>query len=139
MVLVAVDGGADVGQLGEQVHRVLEVVLPVFGLVGARLVGLEEFAVHLLTQQTYRQHGHGVEVLGEGSDEVYVLLCQVASLSPLRGERIELGLVGVPAGGQQEEHAFGEGLHSALGLLSFLAEIGDGMASEGDSADGVEG
>lgn len=35
VVLVPVDGGADVGQFGQQIHGILEVVLPVFGLVGS--------------------------------------------------------------------------------------------------------
>lgn len=53
VVLVPVDGSADVGQLGQQIHGVLEVVLPVLGLVGSGLVGLEELAVDLQVEHCH--------------------------------------------------------------------------------------
>jgi len=54
VVFVSVDGGANEWQFGEQVHGVLKVVIPVFGLIGACLVGPEELALPLQMQQTHR-------------------------------------------------------------------------------------
>jgi hypothetical protein len=35
VVFITVDGGADVGEFGEEVHGVIEVVLPIFGFADA--------------------------------------------------------------------------------------------------------
>ncbi len=49
-VFVPVDDGADLGELSDQVHGILIVALPVFGLVDSRLVSLEEPALLLQVQ-----------------------------------------------------------------------------------------
>ena len=70
MVLVSVDGGADMWQFGEQIHGVVEVVLPILGLVDAGLVGFEELAVGLYVEDGHGEHGHGVVGFGEVGDEL---------------------------------------------------------------------
>lgn len=138
MVLVPVDGCTDVGQLGQQIHGVFEVVLPVFGLVGSRLVGLEELAVDLQVEHCHGEHGHGVEVLGQAGDEVQIVLAEVSSVPPFAGQCVELLLSWVPAGGQQEEHGFWEWLNSVGSLLGLFTELRNGVPSEGDSADRIK-
>lgn len=138
VVLVPVDGRANVGQFGQQIHGILEVVLPVFGLVGSGLVGLEELAVNLQVEHSHGQHGHGMEILGQVGDEMQVVLAEISSLPPFTGESVELLLGWVPSGGQQEEHGFWEWFNSIGSLLGLLAELGNGVSSEGDSTDGIK-
>ena len=138
VVLVPVDSRADVGQLGQKIHGILEVVLPVFGLVGSRLVGLEELAVDLQVKHCHGEHGHGMEVFGEAGDEVQIVLAEVSSVPPFAGQSVELLLSWVPAGGQQEEHGLWEWFNSVGSLLGLFAELRNGVSSEGDSADRVK-
>lgn len=67
------------------------------------------------------------------------MLGKVSSVLPFIGKSVELILSGISASSKQEEHGFGKGFNTALSLLSFLAELRNGMSSEGDSADGVKG
>lgn len=139
LVLVAVDEGAEVGKLGEQIHGILIVVLPIGGLVGSVLVGLEEVRVLLEVEQAHRQNGHGVELPGQVKDKLLGRLIQPTSVFPLVGKALELVFVGISASEEQVEHGLGEWLFPSWSLLSFAAELGDGVAAEGDAVDGVEG
>ena len=66
---MAIDGGTDVGNFGEQVHGIFVVVLPVLGLVDTIVISIKELAVSLQVKQGHREHGHGVEVSGNVSNE----------------------------------------------------------------------
>lgn len=138
VILVPVYSGADVRQLCKQIHRIFEIVLPVFSLVGSCLVGLEELAVNLQVEHCHGEHGHWMEILGKVGDEMQVVLAEIASLPPFAGKSDELLLGRVPSGCQQEEHCLGEWFNSMRSLLSLLAELGDRVSSEGDSADRIK-
>lgn len=138
VVLVPVDSGADVRQLGKQIHRILEIMLPVLSLVGSRLISLEELAVDLQVEHRHGEHGHWMEILGKVGDEMQVVLAEISSVSPLARKRVKFLLSRVPSGRQQEEHGFWEWFNSIGSLLSLLAELRDRVSSEGDAADGIE-
>ena len=83
VVLVAVDGRDELGQLGQQIHGVVVVELPVLGLVDALRVGFEEFAVALDVQHRHRQHRHRVVVFRQAGNEPYLLFAQLAFPLPI--------------------------------------------------------
>ena len=138
VVLVAVDGGADEWQFGQKIHRILEVVLPILGLTGSALVGLEEFAVHLLLEDANGKHGHWMVFLRKVSDELHFFMQEDASVLPVQGQGFQLIVGWVSARQKQEEHHLRERLNPAWRFLRSLTKIRNRVPSERDAADGIE-
>jgi len=138
LVDVAVDAGGNVGELANEVHGVLESVLPVLALLHALGVGLGEVGLVLKRGNGKRELSHGVEVVGAAVDELGDERGELATGSPLSGQVADLLLGGHLAGEEEPEETFREGLVAAGGLGEDLLALGDGLAAEADTLLGVE-
>lgn len=125
LVDVAVDLGGNGGELSNEVHRVLEGVLPVLGLVHALSVGLGEVGLALQSGDGERELGHGVEVAGAAVDELLNELGDVGAGSPLSGQVADLLLGGDLASQEKPEQTLGKGLLAAGGLGEDLLALRD--------------
>lgn len=135
---VAVDAGGNVGELANEVHGVLESVLPVLGLLHALGVGLGEVGLVLKRGDGERELSHGVEVVGAAVDQLGDEAGELAAGGPLSGQVADLLLRGDLAGEEEPEEALREGLVAAGGLGEDLLALGDGLAAETDTLLGVE-
>lgn len=124
---VAVDAGGNVGQLGNEVHGVLEGVVPVVLLVDTLGIGLGEGRLVLEGGHGKGELSHGVESAGAAVDELLNELGEVGAGSPLGGQVADLLLGGDLAGQEQPEEAFGQGLLATRGLGEELLALGDLM------------
>lgn len=91
---VSVDLGRDGRQFGDNVHAVLESILPVFLLVDALGVGFGEGRLVLQGGNGQRELGHGVEVRRAAVNELRDELGDVGPRSPVCGEFTDLLLGG---------------------------------------------
>lgn len=135
---VAVDARGDGGQLGDQVHAVLEGVLPVLGLLHALGIGLAEGRLVLESSDGKGELSHRVEVAGAAVDELGDEAGNVAAGGPLGGEVADLLLRGDLAGKQKPEETLGKGLLATGGLGEEFLALGDGLAAEADTLLAVE-
>ena len=103
---VTVDLGGDGGQLGDEVHGVLEGVAPVFLLVDTLGVGLGEGRLVLKSSHSQRELGHGMESAGAAVDELLEELGEVGASSPLSREGVDLGLRGNLTSQQEPEETW---------------------------------
>lgn len=141
-VRVSVDSAGDVGQLGDQVHRVVKRGLPVLLLVDPVLVRLREGRVVVEGGDSERELGHGVEGGRARVDEVLDKLGDRSSGGPVGGERGALLLGGDLSGEEEPEESLGEGLVASGRLGEQLLALGDRLSSESDTLvcrDGKEG
>lgn len=83
---VLVDASGNRGQLGDQVHRVLERVSPVVLLVHALSVGLGERRGVLQGSDGQGELGHGVEIRGAAVDELLDELGDLGAGRPFGGQ-----------------------------------------------------
>ena len=100
---VLVDAGGDGGELGDQVHRVLESVAPVLLLVDALGVGLGERRVALERSNGDGELGHRVQVAGAVVNQILDELGDLGTGSPVGGEVADLLLGGDLAGEEEPE------------------------------------
>lgn len=98
---VLVDASGNCGQLGDQVHGVLEGVAPVVLLVHALCVGLGERRSVLKSGDGERELSHGVEVGGAAVDELLDELGNLGAGGPLGGQVAHL-LLGRDLTGQEK-------------------------------------
>lgn len=138
LVDVAVDAGGNVGELANEVHGVLESVLPVLALLHALGVGLGEVGLVLKRSDGERELSHGVEVVGAAVDELGDEGGELAAGSPLGGQVADLLLGGDLASEEEPEEALGERLAAAGSLGEDLLALGDGLAAETDTLLRVE-
>ena len=122
---VAVDLGGDGGQLGDEVHRVLEGVVPVLLLVDTLGVGLGEGGLVLQGGDSQGELGHGVEGAGAAVDELLQKLGEVGASSPFGRQGVDLLLGGNLTSQEEPEETFGEGLLATRGLGQKLLALGD--------------
>lgn len=122
---VAVDARGNVGELGNEVHGVLESVLPVLGLLHALGVGLSEGRLVLKSSDGQRELSHGVEGVGAAVDELLNELGEVGAGSPLSGEVADLLLRRNLAGKEEPEETLGKGLLTTGSLGKKLLALGD--------------
>ena len=125
LVDVAVDLGGNCGKLSDEVHGILEGVLPVLGLVDALGICLGEVGLVLESSDGERELSHGVEVAGAAVDELLNELGDIGAGRPFSGEVADLLLRGNLAGQQKPEETFWEGLLAAGGLGEELLALGD--------------
>jgi hypothetical protein len=134
----AEDVGRDVGELGDEVHDVLERGIPILIFGHLLFVAAGELRILLELQDGHRELGHRVRVLGDGVHDVDEVLGQDAALLPLFGD------LGHVRGGRDVAHeeeiedALGQGLGAAGGLGQLFAELRDGEAAEADALELVE-
>jgi len=122
---VAVDARGNVGELGNEVHGVLEGVLPVLGLLHALGVGLSEGRLVLKSGNGDGELSHGVEGVGAAVDELLNELGEVGAGSPLSGEVADLLLRGNLTGKEEPEETLGKRLLTTGGLGEKLLALGD--------------
>ena len=138
LVDVAVDAGGNVGELADEVHGVLESVLPVLALLHALGVGLGEVGLVLERGDGEGELSHGVEVVGAAVDELGDERRELAAGGPLGGQVADLLLSGDLAGEEEPEETLGEGLSATGSLGKDLLALGDGLAAETDTLLSVE-
>ena len=121
---VAVDAGSNGGELGNEVHGVLEGVLPVFLLIQTFGIGLGEGRFVLESSDGKRELSHGVEVVGAAVNELLDELGDVGASSPLSGQVADLLFAGDLTSEQQPEETYLYQLCSILegAQLSYLQE-----------------
>lgn len=122
---VTVDARGNVGELGNEVHGVLEGVLPVLGLLHALGVGLSEGRLVLKSSNSDGELSHGVEGVGAAVDELLNELGEVGAGSPLSGEVADLLLRGNLTGEEEPEETLGKRLLTTGGLGEKLLALGD--------------
>lgn len=122
---VAVDARGDVGEHGNEVHRVLEGVLPVLGLLHALGVGLSEGRLVLKSGDGQRELSHGVEGVGAAVNELLNELGKLRAGSPLGGEVANLLLGGNLTGEEEPEETLGKRLGTTGSLGEKLLALGD--------------
>ena len=135
---VLVDAGGNGGELGNEVHRVLEGVAPVVTLVDTLGVGTGERRRLLEGRDGHGELGHGVEVRRAAVDELLDELGDLGPRSPVGRQVADLLLGGDLARQEQPEDALGQRLAAAGGLGQKLLALGDGLATEANALLGVE-
>lgn len=122
---VAVDLSGNGGQLGDQVHRVLEGVVPVVLLVDTLGVGLGEGGLVLKSGHGQGELGHGVEGARAAVDELLNELGDIRAGSPLSRQVADLLLGGDLAGQQKPEETLRQRLLASGSLGQELLNLGD--------------
>jgi hypothetical protein len=125
LVDVAVDLGSDGGELGDQVHGVLEGVAPVVLLVDTLGVRLGELRLVLESSNSQGELGHGVESVGASVDELLDELGDLGASSPLGGESADLLLSGDLSGQEKPEETLRKRLLSSGSLGQESLALGD--------------
>lgn len=138
LVDIAVDLGGNGGELGNEVHGVLEGVLPVLGLLHALGVRLGELRLALESSDGKGELSHGVEVGRAAVDKLLDELGDIGTGSPVSGQVADLLLRGNLAGQQKPEETLRERLLTAGGLGKDVLAFGDSLAAETDTLLGVE-
>mmetsp|Transcript_7093 Transcript_7093/g.17492 ORF Transcript_7093/g.17492 Transcript_7093/m.17492 type:complete len:376 (-) Transcript_7093:100-1227(-) len=133
-----VDQRRDRGQLGDQVHAVLEVGLPVLRLVDAGLVGGGELAVRLQREDGLRELSHGVRVRGHGGQHLRHVRGQRRPLAQVQGNLGHLLLRGHLPRHQQPQHALRQGLAPRDRRRQRRLALGDRVPAEPDAVLGVQ-
>ena len=122
---VAVDLSGDGGQLGDQVHGVLESVGPVLLLVNTLGVGLGEGRLVLQSGHGQRELGHGVKSAGASVNEFLNELGNIRASGPLSRQVANLLLGGDLASEQKPEETLRKRLLATGGLGKQLLDFGD--------------
>lgn len=122
---VTVDLGGNGGQLGDEIHGVLEGVVPVVLLVDTLGVGFGEGRLVLKGSNGQRELGHGVEGAGAAVDKLLEELRELGASSPLSRESTNLLLRGELAGQEEPEETLGKGLLTTGGLGQELLALRD--------------
>ncbi len=135
---VLVDAGGNGGELGNEVHRVLEGVAPVVTLVDTLGVGTGERRRLLEGRDGHGELGHGVEVRRAAVDELLDELGDLGPRSPVGRQVADLLLGGDLARQEQPEDALGQRLAAAGGLGQKRLALRDGLATEANALLGVE-
>lgn len=138
LVNVSIDEGSNSGELGHQVHGVFVGDFPVSGFMETVSVSLSELGVGLEVQEGGGELSHGVHVSGEGGDEFLGVLGEIASSSQVFRDVLEFRGVGDLAGHEEPEETLAKRFVTSGSLLEEVAEIGDGVFSEGDTVLGVK-
>ena len=135
---VLVDATGNVGELGNEIHGILEGGVPVLLLVDALLVSLGELRVVLESSDGQRELGHGVEGVGASVEEILNEGGESSAIGPLGRETLDLLVGGDLTGDQKPEEGLGEGLLATLGSGEDSLALGDGLAAETDTLLRVE-
>ena len=138
LVDIAVDARGDRRQLGNEIHAVLESVLPVLRLLHALGIVLRERTLMLKRGHSQRELRHGVQIARTAVDELIDEVGHIAARGPLCAEIPDLLLRGYLASQQQPEETLGERLLAAGSLREQLLALGDGLAAETDTLLTVE-
>ena len=121
---ILVDAGGDGGELGNQVHGVLESVAPVVLLVDTLSIGLGERGGLLERGDGKRELGHRVEVVGAVVNQVLDELGDLGAGSPVGRELTDLLLGGDLAGKEEPEETY-----MRERALAFIVKICDRCAT----------
>lgn len=132
-VRVAVDGGSNLGQLGNDVENILEDVVVVVGLGNTVGVGLGKDRIGLAGIEADGELGHGVHVLGQAVEEGNNVRRKLRAGMKLGSQRIDLLLRRDLRGKEEPEQTLEQRLAIALlareGREDLLA-LGDGQTTE---------
>lgn len=103
---VLVDSGSNCGELGNQVHGILEGVAPVFGLLHSLSIRLSERRFVLKSGDSEGELCHWVEVAWASVDEFLDEFGNFGTGGPLGGEVADLLLAGNLTSQEEPEKAF---------------------------------
>jgi len=137
-VEVVVDLGGNGWQLGDQVHAVLEAVLPVLALVGALGVLSGEDGLTVKRVNSGAELGHWVQVAWEVVQHLDDMSWEIGGASPLLRELLDFGLGWDLAGDEKPEETLWKWLAALLGGWEDLLALWDGKALESDALDWVQ-
>ena len=137
-VLHPEDVGPDLGQPGEQVHRVFVGGVPVVVLAQALVVALHVDRVPLHAQDRGREHGHRVAVPRHRPQHVEDVVGHGGPGLELADHLLGVGLGRDVAGQQQVEEALHVGHVAAGHLRQLLERLGDREPAEADPLLGVQ-
>lgn len=104
---VLVDSGSDSWELGDQIHRVLESVSPVLGLLHSFGVCFREGRFVLQSSDCNGELGHWVEVIRTAVDKLFHELGNFGAGGPLSGEVADLLFTGNFTSQEKPEEAWG--------------------------------
>lgn len=133
LVGIAVDLRGDGGQLGDQVHRVLEGVGPVFLLADALGVGFGEFRSVFQGGNGNGELSHGVHVVGASVNELLDEFGEIRSRSPVGGQISDLLLAGNLASQEQPEQPLRQWLLATRSLWQDFLAFRDRSSTESDA------
>lgn len=122
---VAVDFGGDGGKLGDKVHRILEGVLPVLGLLHSLSISLGEVGLALKSSDSEGELSHGVEVGRAAVDELLDELGDIGTGSPVGRQVADLLLRRNLASQEKPEETLGKRLLATRGLGKDILALGD--------------
>jgi hypothetical protein len=125
LVDISVDAGGNAGELCNEVHGVLKVVLPVLGLLDTSGVCLSESGLTLESGHSEGELSHGVEIAGAAVDKLVDIGGNVGAGSPFSREVADLLLRRNLAGEKEPEKTFGEGLVATRSLRELLLTFRD--------------
>mmetsp|Transcript_29188 Transcript_29188/g.44939 ORF Transcript_29188/g.44939 Transcript_29188/m.44939 type:complete len:399 (+) Transcript_29188:306-1502(+) len=138
---VAVNGGGNFRQLGDDVEDVFQDVFVVIRLGGTLLVGLGKGRIGLARVEADGELRHGMHVLGEGIQKGNDVGGEFGARMKFGGERIDLFLGGHFGGQKQPEERFQKGF-TVSGDARVGGEDGlafrNGEAAESDSLVGIQ-
>jgi hypothetical protein len=135
---VAEDASGNVGELSDEVHRVVERGLPVLLLVDTVRVRLGKGRVVVEGGDGEGELAHGVKGVGASVDELLDELGDGGTGGPLLGETLDLLLGRDLAGEEEPEETLGKGLGASGSLRELGLALRDGLAAETDTLVGVE-
>uniref|UniRef100_A0A2M4C5E3 Putative secreted protein n=1 Tax=Anopheles marajoara TaxID=58244 RepID=A0A2M4C5E3_9DIPT len=137
-VRVAVDGGRDHRQLGDQVHAVLVHVLPVLALVHTLRVRLGELALVVEGRHGAAQLRHRVQRRRHVVQHRHHVRRQRGPVSPFARQPINLCLRWHIASNQQPEQTLRQRFLTTWSLREHLLTLGDGQAAEANTLIGIQ-
>jgi len=137
-VEVVVDLGSNGWQLGDQVHAILEGVLPVLALVGTLGVLSGEDGLTVKRVNSSTELSHWVQVAWKVVQHLHNVSWQVGGASPLLAELLDFGLRWYLAGDEEPEESLWEWLAALLSGWEELLALWDRVALESDALDWVQ-
>jgi len=126
LVDVTVDTSSNLGELGNQIHGILESRIPVLRLVDTLSVSLGELRIVLKGIDSKRELRHGVESLGTTVNEFLNEFRNIRTSSPFSRERLNLIVSRDFTGNEQPEKRFGKRFTTIFSTRKDLLTIRDG-------------
>jgi hypothetical protein len=134
---ITVNSTGNVGQFGNEVHRILEGRSPVVLLVDALLVRLGKCGIMVKSSDGQRELGHGVKSGWASVKELLYEFRNGGTGSPVLGELCNLLLSGNFTSDEQPEKSFRERLRPTGSLGKKLLALGNSLATEADALLGI--
>jgi len=132
------DPSGNVGELGNEIHGVIESRLPVFSLVDTVRVGFGKGGIMVESGNGQGELRHRVQSVGTSVNQLFDEFGDSSPSGPFLGETLDLLLGGYFSSKEQPEEGLGKGLGSTGGGRELFLAFRDGLASESDTFVGVK-